>query len=113
MKNAVDIIETLCYKLRMLGLIINVPTDIFGDSEAICANTTWPESLLTKKQHIIAYHHIQEAVAEGAFRLSKEHRLTNLDYSFTKTMEAPSMDDLWAILCSNKSKLSLWFFYPN
>ena len=94
MKNAVEMIEALRYKLRMFGAPIDGPTNIFCDSGAVCANTTRPESTLTKKHHSIAYHRRREAVAAGTVRLSKEHTSTKLADSFTKTIAAPKREDL-------------------
>ena len=94
MKNAVEMIEALRYKLRMFGVPIDGPTNIFCDNGAVCANTTRPESTLTKKHHSIAYHRSREAVAAGTVRVSKEHTSTNLADIFTKTMPAPKRDAL-------------------
>jgi hypothetical protein len=93
MKNAVEMIEALRYKLRMFGVPIEGPTNIFCDNGAVCANTTRPESTLTKKHHSIACHRSREAVAAGAVRVSKEHTSTNLADIFTKTMLAPRRED--------------------
>jgi hypothetical protein len=94
MKNAVEMIEALRYKLRMLGVPIEGPTNIFCDNGAVCVNTTRPESTLSKKHHSIAYHRSREAVAAGTVRVSKEHTSTNLADLFTKTMAAPKRDEL-------------------
>ena len=56
MKNAVEIIEALGYKLRMFGVPINVSTNIFCDNGAVCVNTTRPESTLSMKHYSISYH---------------------------------------------------------
>jgi hypothetical protein len=55
MKNAVEMIEAMRYKLRMLGVPIDGPTNIFCDNEAVYKNTSLPESTLKKKHHSIAY----------------------------------------------------------
>jgi hypothetical protein len=56
MKNAVELIEALLYKLQMLGVPIHGPTNVFCDKEVVCKNKTWLKSTLTKKHHSIAYH---------------------------------------------------------
>ena len=94
MKNAVEMIEALRYKLRMFGVLIEGSTNVFCDNEAVCKNTTCPESTLTKKHHSIAYHQSREAVAAGTVRVSKEDTLTNLADIFTKTMAAPKRENL-------------------
>jgi hypothetical protein len=95
MKNAVKVIEALRYKLRMFGVPIEGPTNIFCDNGAVCANTTMrPESTLTKKHHSIIYHRSREAIAAGTVRVSKEHTSTNLADIFTMTMAAPKREEL-------------------
>jgi hypothetical protein len=56
MKNTVEMIEALRYKLRMFGVPNEGPTNVFCDNEAVCKNTTRPVSTLTKKNHSIACH---------------------------------------------------------
>ena len=80
MKNAVELIEALRYKLRVFGVPIEGPTNIYCDNEAVCRNCSTPESTLKKKHHSIAYHRNREAVAAGTCRITKEatncsHRL--------------------------------------
>ncbi len=92
MKNAVEMIEALWYKLQMFGVPIDGPTNVFCDNEAVCMNTARPESTLNKKHHSIAYHRSREAVAAGTVRVSKEDTLTNLADIFSKTMVAPQRE---------------------
>ena len=63
MKNAVEIIEALRYKLHMFGFLIDESTNIFGDNGVVCVHTTRPESTLSNKYHIFCYHRLREAVA--------------------------------------------------
>ena len=88
LKNATEMIESLRYKLRMFGVPIEGPTNVFCDNEAVCKNTTRPDSTLSKKHHSIAYHRNREAVAAGTIRVSKEGTDTNLADLFTKIMAA-------------------------
>jgi hypothetical protein len=53
MKNAIELIESLRYKLRMFGIPVEGSTNVFCDNEAVCKNTTKPESVLSKKHHSI------------------------------------------------------------
>ena len=88
MRSAVDLIEGLRYKLRMFGIPIEGPTDVFCDNEAVTKNCGIPESTLKKKHHSIAYHRNREAVAAGTIRIAKEHTDSNLADVFTKIMTA-------------------------
>ena len=86
MKNAVELISTLQYKLRMFGVLIDGPTDMFCDIEAVYNNAYTHESKLRKKHHSISYHMTRKAVASGACRIAKEDTLTNLADLFTKVL---------------------------
>jgi hypothetical protein len=48
MKIAVELVEGLRYKLRMMGVPIDGPTSVFCDNAAVVINTTAPESTLRK-----------------------------------------------------------------
>jgi hypothetical protein len=94
MKSAVEMIEALRYKLRMFGVPVDGPTNIFCDNGAVVVNTTRPESTLSKRHHSIAYHRVREAVAAETVRVSKEHTSTNLADLFTKTLPSLRREDL-------------------
>ena len=94
MKNAIELIEALRYKLRMFGVPIEGPTNVFCDNEAVYKNTSLPESTLKKKHHAIAYHRCREAVAAGTVRIAKEGTKTNLADLFTKLLAQLRRDDL-------------------
>jgi hypothetical protein len=93
MKNAIELTGVLRCKLRMFGIQVKGPTNVYCDNEAVCKNTTRPESTLTKKHHSISYHGGREAVATGTIRVTKVGKLTNLRDLFTKTMAAPKRED--------------------
>jgi hypothetical protein len=86
MKNAIELIKALRYKLRMFGVPIEGPTNIFCDNEAVVKNCSTPESTLKKKHHSIAYHRNREAVAAGTCRIAKEGTISNLSDLFTKIL---------------------------
>ncbi|KAI2501848.1 Reverse transcriptase (RNA-dependent DNA polymerase) [Fragilaria crotonensis] len=71
-KIAVELIEGLRYKLRMMGVPIEDPCNVFCDNEAVVKNSTRPESTLKKKHQAIAYHRTREAQAAGTVRIAKE-----------------------------------------
>jgi hypothetical protein len=94
MKNAIELVEALRYKLRMFGIPIEGPTNIYCDNEAVYKNCSRPESTLNKKHHSIAYHRAREAVAAGTCRVAKEDTLTNLADLFTKLLPQPVRERL-------------------
>jgi len=91
---AVELIESLHYKLRMFGVPINGPANLFIDNGSVVANTVNPESILKKKHNAIAYHNVREAVAQGAVRIAKEDGKTNLADILTKPLPGPRMKEL-------------------
>ena len=88
MKTAVEMIEGLRYKLRMFGISVNGPANVYCDNEAVTKNTTIPESTLRNKHHSIAYHRCREAVGEGTTRVAKQGTQKNPADLFTKVLTA-------------------------
>ena len=56
MKNGVELIAALRYKLRMFNVPTDRSKDMFCDNEAVYNNASMPELQLQKKHHSIAYH---------------------------------------------------------
>jgi hypothetical protein len=58
MKQAMEYARGLRSKLRMMGMMVDKPTFVFGDNQSVLANTTAPASTLKKKSNAIAYHFV-------------------------------------------------------
>ena len=86
MKIATEMIEAMRYKLRMFGVPIDGPANVYCDNEAVYKNTSIPESTLKKKHHSIAYHRCREAVAARTIRVAKQGTEKNLADLFTKIL---------------------------
>jgi hypothetical protein len=86
MRQAVDMIEGLRYKLRMMGIPVEEPTNIYCDNETVVKVTTRPESTLKKKHNAINYHRVREAVAAGFIRIAWVPTNENLADLLTKTL---------------------------
>jgi hypothetical protein len=94
-KVAVEMIEVLRYKLRMMGVQVEGPTDVYCDNESVEKNLTKPKSILKKKQHnAIAYHQVCEVQATGIVRIAKEDGETNLAEVLTKCLLGPQLRQL-------------------
>jgi hypothetical protein len=93
-KIAVEMVEGLRYKLRMMGVEIHGPTDMFGDNQSVVVNATKPESVLKKKHNAIAYHRVREAQAAGYLRFAHEPGETNLADILTKPLPGPRKREL-------------------
>jgi hypothetical protein len=86
MRQAIDHIEGLRYKLRMMGVPFEGGTQIFCDNEAVVKSTTRPESTLKKKHNAVNYHRIREAQAAGFVQISWIETGENLADVFTKVL---------------------------
>ena len=95
MKQAVEIVKGLKYKLRMFGVpLAGIESNGNLHNEAVYKNLSIPTSVLNKKMHGISYHFCREAVASGTCRIAKEDTLTNLADLFTKVMGRVKRDTL-------------------
>ena len=65
MKQGIDALQGLRYKLRMIGIPISGPFYIYGDNMSVIHNTFRPELVLRKKSNSVCYHAVHESVAMG------------------------------------------------
>jgi hypothetical protein len=86
MRQAVDMIEGLRYKLRMMGVPIDGATKVWCDNESVVKSTTRPESTLKKKHNAINYHRVREAQAAGYIRTAWIDSNDNLADVLTKVL---------------------------
>jgi len=94
MRQAVELIEGLRYKLRMMGIEVEGATRIFCDNESVVKNASRPESTLKKKHVAIAYHRVREAQAAGIVRVAFEAGDYNLADILTKPLPGPRKREL-------------------
>jgi hypothetical protein len=86
MKTAVEQVEALRYKLWMMGIGINGPTNMFCDNKAAFKNSAFQESNIKKKHNSIAYHQTREAQAAHTVRIAWESGSTNRSNILTKLL---------------------------
>jgi hypothetical protein len=94
MKTAVELTISLRYKVRMMGIPLDGPTNVFCDNESVFKNVTKPESTLKKKHNSIAYHKVRESVAAKIIRIAWEDGRFNLADVLTKLMAGPRLRQL-------------------
>ena len=94
MNQTAEMVKALRYKLRMFGVTIEGPTDMFCDNKVVYKNSSTPESLVCKKHHIIAYHMCRQAVVAEICRIAKEDTDTNLSDISTKVLPRPRIEQL-------------------
>jgi hypothetical protein len=63
MRILVEMLESMRYKLRMMGIPIDGAANVFCDNKSVVTNATVPTSTLKKKHNSIPYHRVREAVA--------------------------------------------------
>jgi hypothetical protein len=94
-----EMIVALRYKLRMFGVPIDGPANVFCDNRGVVRNASIPESTLMKKHNAINYHAVREAAAAGILRVGKEDGETNIADLLTKVLTGEKRWNLcWHIM---------------
>ena len=65
LRTARDVIIALRYKLRMFGVPLEGPAQVYSDNQGVVKNASIPESVLDKKHNAINFHVVREATASG------------------------------------------------
>ena len=87
MKSCCEYVRGLRYKLRMMGITVELTTYIFGDNQSVLVNSSKPHSSLKKKSSSIAFHFVREGAAKD------EWRVANLNISYNPAdMATKSLD---------------------
>ena len=94
MKQGVEALRGICYKLRMMGVSIDVPSYVYGDNMSIINNTSKPESCLNKKHNSICYHFVCEDVAMKECLTTHVPNLQNFADLLTKCLSGKKRRDL-------------------
>jgi hypothetical protein len=82
-----ELIVAIHYKLRMFGVEINGPANVFCDNCIVVKNmSVLVESTLMMKHNAINYHAVREMMAAGILRVGKEDGETNLADLLTKVI---------------------------
>ena len=85
MKTAVELVEGLRYKLRMMGVALDGRTYVKADNMSVIHNCSNPASQLKKKSNSIAYHYVRERCAAGVCGITYIPTQENLADMFTKS----------------------------
>jgi hypothetical protein len=94
MKTAVEQVEALRYKLRMMGVPIDGPASIYCDNQSVFKNASRPESVCNKKHNSCAYRCTHEVQAAETTRVAWESGELNLSHLFMKLLPGPCLHDL-------------------
>ena len=83
---ATEKIIALRYKLRMFGVPLDGPAQVFSDSESVVKNSSNPESRINKKHLSCVYHKVRENIAAGTIIVFFESGATNIADILTKSL---------------------------
>ena len=70
MNSCCEYVCGLRYKLRMLRILVELLTYIFGDNQYVLVNSSKPHSSLKKKSSSIAFHFVREGVVKDEWRVA-------------------------------------------
>ena len=85
---ATELISSFRYMLRMFGIPVTEPANVFCNNEAAYKNSAFAESQLRRKHQSICYHLVREAVAAGKIIVHKVDGEDNLADLLTKSVPA-------------------------
>ena len=83
---ATEMNEGIRYKLRMIGIPVDGPTNCFCDKKSVVTNVSKPESMLDKKHNAIAYHKVCESVSQGIQHVTHTKGVNKLSDCLTKIL---------------------------
>jgi hypothetical protein len=86
MRQCCEYARGLRYKLRMLGIPCEGPTNILGDNQSVLANKTIPDSTLQKENQSISYHFVRKGSARDEWRTSYINTNDNKSHLLIKVL---------------------------
>jgi hypothetical protein len=95
----VEQMEALMYKLRMFGVPIDGPADVYCDNQSVVDSSSLPQRTLQKKHNAIYFHKVREAAAIGVIRVAKIDGTENLADLFTKVLPTATRKKYLESLC--------------
>jgi hypothetical protein len=95
MKNCVEHISALRYKLRMFGVEMNETTKVLCDNQSVVNNSSKIGSALNKKHCSIAYHAVRWAVAAAVISIGWIDTNLNLADAMTKRLTVLKREKLF------------------
>ena len=78
------------YKLRMMGVPIQGPSQVLCDNKSVVLNTSPPLSMLKNKHNTIASHRVWEAVAAQIVKVRHTDGKENIGEILTKAADHPT-----------------------
>ena len=75
--------------LRMLGVPLAGPADLFCNNMGVVLSSMIASSVLKKKHNAVAFHKVRETIASEAMRVSDENTHANLADILSKCLNGP------------------------
>ena len=94
LKTAVELLEGLRYKLKMMGVPIDGYCYNFVDNNSVVKNASCPESTIKKNSNSIAYHYTRAKTAANILRVDWVNTDMNASDILTKIHTGPKRDQL-------------------
>ena len=101
---AVELIMSMRYCLRMLGVNLEKRSVLVGDNMAVVLNTTLPSSMLKKKHLACNYHKVRETIAAGIIDFGHIDSGDNLADIATKPLPRVAFENLTSMYLFRKPK---------
>jgi hypothetical protein len=96
---ATEQMEALRYKLRMFGVPIDGPGDVYCDNQSVVESSSLPQRTLQKKHNPIFFHKVHESAAMRMIRVAKIAGRENLADLFTKVLPGAVRKKYLVSLC--------------
>ena len=96
-----DMIVEIIIKLKMFGVPLARPENLFCDNNWVVKNTSIPESTLSKKHNAINYHCVHESASAGIMCVGKEDMEMNLANPLTKFLPYSLKQELIGFIIYN------------
>ena len=95
-KTWAELNRVLQYKVRIFGIRIEGPTNMFMDNQCAVYNEALPESTLKQKHNAIFYHLVRKCVTREEMWVDKLLSQFNLSDLPTKLFNGPELQDLYS-----------------
>ena len=106
-KTATEQIIDLRHTLRYLGVPIKTKSHLFGDNRSVVTSSTLPYSTLGKRDNILAYHQVREAIASKILAYHWIRTGYNLSDMLNKHWDHPSVYNMIMKLLITRGPITL------
>ena len=106
-KTATEQIMDIRQTLRYLGAPIGAKSFLFGDNRSVVTSATLPHSTLTKRDNILAFHRVREAIAAKLMAFYWIQSAYNLSDMLSKHWDHPTVYPMILKLLITRGNITL------